>query len=278
MPRFVLDDTSRPVGPDEDPAGPVPEPRAPFMQRWGVVLAVLALLGALLAGLGWYASIWKQQVWVREVVVSGVSLLDAGELKAYAGDLADRPLQDVDTEELRRRYVSHPYIRSASVTRELNGIVRVHVEERQPLCRLVTDGGVRMIDTEGVVLPVRREVAVPGRLIEVTGLPVKPAGIGRPATVSGELFEVFNDVLDALRQTAYAGLLVRRITLIDGNKTYFTVAGSQTRFVVGNDGNYKEKLKKFEIFWQKVVSRKGFDSYSSVDLRFHDRVFARENE
>ncbi len=246
--------------------------------RWSVALLVVVLLAGGLAGLGIYAQQWKKNVWVREVVISGNVLLQDSELLGFAGGLIDRNMDSVDGEALQRRFAAHPYIRAASVGKELNGIIRVRVDERRPLARIVSDWFSGIVDTEGYVLPWRELPHSAGQLIDVSGVKVKKNGGNASGKIDPAEFAVLQSFLDALSGTDYARLMVRKITFIDGNKTYFTASGSPTRFLVGNDGNYKEKLKKFEIFWQKVVARKGLDSYASVDLRFHERVFAREQE
>ena len=283
MPDFVFDDqgveqqdsNDRAQGPgDSGPSGDEGRPSA--LHRWGVVVLVVVLLAGGLAGLGVYAQHWKRGVWVREVIISGNTLLQDSELLGFAGGLVDRNMESVDSAALERRFIAHPYIRDASVGKEMNGILRVQVDERRPFARIVSEWMPGIIDTEGYVLPWRELPATAAPLIDVSGVRVRKSGAKAPVKVDPEEFTVLQSFLDALYGTEYARLMVRKITFIDGNKTYFTASGSPIRFLVGNDGNYKEKLKKFEIFWQKVVARKGFDAYDSVDLRFHERVFARE--
>jgi cell division protein FtsQ len=88
--------------------------------------------------------------------------------------------------------------------------------------------------------------------------------------------ELIGQFLVALSESEYARLLIREFHLAGNHQDWCIAVPAPTRFIVGNDGNYKEKLKKFEIFWQKVVSKKGFDSYETVDLRFRDRIFTRD--
>ncbi len=83
--------------------------------------------------------------------------------------------------------------------------------------------------------------------------------------------------LDALSGADYARLLIRELHLAGNNLSWCIAMTAPTRFIVGNDGNFKEKLKKFEIFWQKVVSKKGFGFYDTVDLRFRERVFTTDS-
>ncbi|ASQ91497.1 hypothetical protein CHL67_11675 [Prosthecochloris sp. GSB1] len=245
--------------------------------RWKSALVMILLLTAVLTGLSLYAQKWKKAVWVREVVVTGNRLLSNDELMKRADGLVGKSLESVDSARLAARFAALPYVRNARVARELNGIVRIVLEERVPLARITDGGKVQVIDTEGYILPYRELPPPVSSLPPVSGVRKTRARTGRIEKADEKQFEVIKGMVEAVSASEYAGLLISGISLRDGNTTYLTAAGSPTRFIVGNDGNYKEKLKKFEIFWQKVVAKKGLDSYATVDLRFDERVFAVEN-
>lgn len=244
-----------------------------------VIMTMVALLLVAVAALSWYATQWKQRVKVERVIVSGARLIPAPALDRRLARFRNQPLEKVSVNEVRRALSPEPWIRSMTVSKELNGILRVVIEERHPAAMLVEGGQRRMIDTEGFVLP---DGGVSARLRRF----VKVSGAGRLASAPGRGVSRLNDddrkllfaLLDAFAKAPHAGLLLSEIHLAPDNQTWFSVAGSPIRFIVGNRGNFKEKLKKFEIFWQQVVAKKGIDCYESVDLRFRERVFASEPE
>ena len=149
--------------------------------------------------------------------------------------------------------------------------------ERVPLALTVMNGEIIAVDTEGFLLPAKKELTVQlPKLLSVSGISrLKAVGNGLQQLDSRDL-EVLRQFLSALSETSYARLLIRELHFEGNNLTYCVAVQAPTRFIVGNDGNFKEKLKKFEIFWQKVVSKKGFGSYESVDLRFTDRIFTKD--
>lgn len=229
------------------------------------VVAVLGLLLASMLVLGYGAAKWKNGVVVRQIVIEGNRLVPDNELMRLVTDLPETLLKDVQPEQIERRFLARPYIRAAEVNTGLDGIVRITVSEREPIAWLAAeDGRTRVLDNDGKSLPYRAFAVPERRFVTVHDL--------------GDRFAVAKEFLLALEEMKYARLMVTEIWLNADNLTYFTVAGSKTRFVVGNDGEYKEKFKKFEIFWQKVIAREGLNRYAIVDLRFHERVFAREEK
>ena len=238
-----------------------------------VITAMLMLLLGGIAALSWYAEHWKKRVMVNRVVVSGTTLISAPEIERRLQAFKGRNMEDVRLEEVRRALGPQPYIKEMQTGRELNGILRVRIQERQPAAVAVNGQSRQIIDTEGVLLP---DDGVSGRyhrLPPVYG--VSSNGTGRLRVDDQRLLV---QILDAFNESPYARLMLSEIHLSPNNQSWFAVSGSPIRFIIGNDGNFKEKLKKFEIFWQKVVAKKGIDCYESADFRFQDRVFAREPE
>ncbi len=268
-----------PVNPDDPgqdggPGSPKGKARRLLGSTPVLTVFLLALLAAI-SMLAWRASLWKQDVAVSKIVVAGTRILQKQRLESSLSRFSGRKLTDVREDEIRRVLLAEPYIRSATISRELNGIVRVTVDERQPLAVTVFLGRPMVIDTEGMLLPDNQVSARFHRLPQVYGIsaavPVRPEVWKMPA---GDA-RLLSELVTAFSQSDYAGLLLREIHLAPGNQSWFLATGSPIRFIVGNDGNFKEKLKKFEIFWQKVIAKKGLDCYESVDLRFRERVFAK---
>ncbi len=237
-----------------------------------MIFATLLLVAV--ATLSWYATQWKRQVTVSRVVVSGVSLIPASSIEHRLNRFKGKHLDEVRIDDVRRALASEPYIEKMQIGKELNGILRIRIEERRPAALLADEGRNLIIDIAGNLLP-GKGVSERFRLVKVHGAratgSVRAGGVRQLNEKDRAL--LFN-LLDAFDKSAYARMMVSEIHLTRDNQTWFTVAGSPMRFVVGNDGNFKEKLKKFEIFWQKVVAKKGIDCYESVDLRFRERVFA----
>ncbi|MFZ4523996.1 MAG: cell division protein FtsQ/DivIB [Chlorobium sp.] len=244
---------------------------------WFVPLFILLMVFAVLAGLVSVASYWKKEVVVRDFVVDGVSIITNRELISRLMGYKGSNLQELDAEELKQRIMVLPYLRDAVVSKELNGSVRVRVIEREPIALTVIDGRMTVIDREGFLLPWRPVVGERfPNLLEIAGIShLKTARNGLLQLDKSDVALILH-FLEALSETEYACILVRQLHLAGNNMTWYIAVQAPARFIVGNDGNFKEKLKKFEIFWQKVISKKGFECYDTVDLRFRDRIFTTD--
>lgn len=231
----------------------------------------------LLAGLWKSAATWKEGVRVRSVVVEGADIVAEGDVRKALSRWIGRPMEGVDTSAAALAVSSIPWVEEASVGRELDGTLRIAIRERRPMALTRIEGEELAVDRAGALLP-RRML----RGTRFRGL-LRVTGIGRTFTTkrgfrrigAGEA-EFVRRFVDALSATEHARLLVRSLHVEGGGRGWFTVAGDPARFIVGNGGELKEKLEKFEIFWRQVVSKKGFGMYETVDLRFRGRVFTTD--
>jgi len=257
-------------GEEDGEGGAVLASGGSWVARAIIFLVVIAVLVALASA----ASQWKKGVVVRGFVVDGASIISDREFLLRMNAYKGRNLQNLDSKELKKKILTIPYLRDAEISKELNGIVRVKVFEREPVALAVLDGQIMALDGDGVLLPVRVHRGVP--LLKISG--ITRLGIAENGLRQLDRRDValIRDFIEVLSQTDYASLLIKELHLADKNMTWCLTAQSPARFIVGSDGNYKEKLKKFEIFWQKVVSKKGFNSYETVDLRFNERIFTRD--
>jgi len=260
----------------EEQAAPASPDAAPRFSAGKLVLFGLLIIAfAGLATLAMSASHWKKEVIVRDFIIDGEAIIPESELLARIAMYKDANLQELEVNELKQRLMELPYLRDVIVSKELNGSVRVEVVEREPVA-LVFLGQSRMVmDRDGFLLPCTKEVVARyPDLFPVSGISRVQIAKNGLQQLDKRDVRLITTFLAALSEMEYASLLVKEFHLAGNNLSWCLAMQAPTRFIVGNDGNFKEKLKKFEIFWQQVVSKKGFGFYDTVDLRFRERIFA----
>jgi cell division protein FtsQ len=132
-----------------------------------LVLAVAGVAGWLLLGTG--------VLGVRDVRVTGTSLLDPAEIRSVAAIRAGAPLATLDTGSVAARLARLPAVRAVEVTRHWPRTVEIRVHERQAAAVQARGPAYVLVDRTGVAFaPVDRRPA---------GLPLvsAPVDAGAPA-------------------------------------------------------------------------------------------------
>ena len=90
---------------------------------------------------------------IEEVLIEGRARTDGEEILARLGLALDRPILAVDPAAARAALEALPWVRTASVERQLPGTVYIRITEREPLALWQEQGVIRVIDLEGAVIP-----------------------------------------------------------------------------------------------------------------------------
>lgn len=90
---------------------------------------------------------------VGDILVTGRTNTDMDGLRAAIGLARGDPILDLDPETMRERIELLPWVRRASVERQLPDILRIHVVERVPFAIWQRNQRAAVVDIEGVMLP-----------------------------------------------------------------------------------------------------------------------------
>ena len=137
---------TRPPGALRLARGPAREPRRrrPWL-RWVVAVLVLALLGTGVWLLG-FSSVLA----TKSVNVTGVRVLEAGQVRDAARVPLDLPLARQDLDAVAARVATLVPVESVTVDRAWPDAVDIRVTERTPVLALKEIGGVTLVDKSGV--------------------------------------------------------------------------------------------------------------------------------
>ena len=90
---------------------------------------------------------------IEEVLVEGRARSDGEEILTRLGLGLGRPILAIDPAAARAELEALPWVRSASVERQLPGTLYIRLTEREPLALWQEQGVIRVIDRDGDVIP-----------------------------------------------------------------------------------------------------------------------------
>ncbi len=154
---------------------PRPERRIPpwIGRAFRSVLGVTMVLG-LGGGAAWGARRYvttTPRFEIHEIVTTGARHRSPEELAALASLSKGQNIFTTDLDRARRRLLADPWIREATLSRQLPGTVFVRVVEHEPSGIVATTDGTYLVTRVGAIIK-RLEAGDPTDLPIVTGLPV----------------------------------------------------------------------------------------------------------
>jgi len=161
------------------------------------------------------------------------------------------------------------WVRDADLYFDGAGLLRVNIDEREPIARVFTESGSSFyIDSSCAHLPLSDKMAI--RLPVFTGFP----------TDNTVLRGADSGLMQQVKQLSVYMTTKDTFWLAQVQQTDITPArGFEMIPVIGNhiiefgDGSdYEAKFHRLLLFYQQVAARVGFDKYSRVDVQYKGQV------
>ncbi len=239
-----------------------------FSLAFVAVVCLLVLLGRELESFARSASAFA----ITEVTVEGNQWLDSLELQRIAGTLQGSNIFEVPPEEATERLENHPWIKSATVTRQLPHRVHLNVVEHSPVAVLALEE-LYLVGEDGHLF---REVGVddPVDLPFITG-------VERGRFVQDPAYRVvtIKESVGLLHDYRAAGLWRREPI----SEIHFDALGGMSLYI-GDDathirlgaGPYRSKLRKLRTLLERLDRERARPAYVYLDnIRRPDRVTAK---
>jgi cell division protein FtsQ len=235
-------------------------------------MALMVGCVVLVIGAAVCANIWKRDIPLRSVRVSGNRLVSAAEVVRLAAIPERTHLFSVDLSAVQRRVQRNPFVRMATVNRDVRGEIMIEVVERNPIAAMVTDR-LLYLDADGVVLPQARAEPLFDLPVLTGDLPLQDCVPGKRLSSAG-----LREALDILSTARRGGEdLYGKISEVHVSDTQdlilYTSEGGIP--VIFGRGDAAEKLARLDGFWNDIVGRRGSRNLQYIDVRFEDEVVAR---
>lgn len=170
--------------------------------------------------------------------------------------------REINITVLEETLDNHPSIRKAEVYSALDGILRIHIQQKQPCYRVHNSIRDYYIAEKGdtMVLSPNYSAKVP----LVTGK--------LSAETTYKVYEFFTSI----KKDEFFGNFFTGIDVDDkGDWTLYPKPGHHKVFI-GEPENLDEKLRRLKIFYQSVIDKKNIDSIASLNLTYDKQVICKK--
>ncbi|MEO9872111.1 cell division protein FtsQ/DivIB [Ekhidna sp.] len=175
---------------------------------------------------------------------------------------------DLDPKILEERVETNPFVRDAQVYRDLKGNLQVKVKQSKPIARLFVDGkNDRYIDSEGRVLPVNAKHTARVPLVETEFDFVWEENLNE-SKYGMQVFDLLTFIeADDFWKAQIAHIVVKK----DGEVDMFPQVTKQI-IEFGRPEDFESKFSKLMTFYKEILPKKGWNSYSRVNLKFENQI------
>jgi len=170
-----------------------------------------------------------------------------------------KKMSSVNTAEMGKKLEENRLIKRAECYKTVDGTVRINIYQRIPVLRVFSTKGSYYVDNEGEIMPVPDNFAA--------YLPIA-SGFIADTLATKQLYEfaLF------LQQDKFWNSQIKQIYVAQNGDIELTPAVGDQQIILGKIENYKKNLEKLRLFYEKGLSKVGWNKYSIINLKFDNQV------
>ena len=247
------------------------------MRIWSVLLTVLGISSTmLLIGFGNKGN--DRNVCNKVVITINNQLnnhfIDDNDIMSmlttgYTEVIEGSPYRDINVRSLENRVRNNSYVEEAEVYRDLKGNLLVNVLLRRPIARVVQeDGPDAYIAEDGAILPVSDKFS--SRVLLISGSASKEIGSldNIYNTDYSQLFELINHInVDNFWKAQIAQVVIQ-----DNGEIKLLPQVTKQYIEFGDLNHIENKFSRLKIFYKEILPRKGWNTYSRVNVKYKNQI------
>jgi cell division protein FtsQ len=213
-----------------------------------------------------------------EIEISGVNnnfFIDKNDvyaiIKNFGGDSTQqKALDDINLKQIENELEKNVWIKNAELFFDNNNVLKVSIDEREPIARLFTNvGNSFYIDSSCKTLPLSDKFSA--RLPIFTGLNADEKYISAADSI---LFVDIKNISTKLMTDTFLTAMIEQVN-ITANRSFEMIPkiGKQ-KIIFGDATDVDLKFEKLKLFYKTIIAQAGWNRYNSINLQYKNQVVA----
>ncbi|RZK78853.1 MAG: cell division protein FtsQ [Pedobacter sp.] len=197
-------------------------------------------------------------------------------LSQSQGKLVGRLLEQINLEDIEKNMKSNPYIASATVYADMNGVIHIKINQREPILRVINSGDQDFyIDRGGLKMPVSGNFTA------------------NVLVANGKIMEHFSGKVDTLITKMAADLYktamfiktdtlwdsqIEQLYVNDKNDIELVPRVGNQRIILGSADSLAVKMDNLLAFYKQAMPKVGWETYKSINIKYTNQIVCEKNK
>lgn len=185
------------------------------------------------------------------------------------------PVNRINTPQLEDRLRNNPMIKTAEVYTDMNGKLSINIWQRRPILRIINNFGESYyLDEDGLKMPVSPDYTA--HVPVATGF-IFEHGKGRDSAQSQTGKDLFKIATYVDKDTFWKAQIEQIFVTAEGEFELIPNVGGQT-IGFGDASDIEDKFNRLMLFYTEAMSRVGWDTYSSITVKYKNQVVCKRKK
>lgn len=193
-----------------------------------------------------------------------------------SGAVLGRNLHDIDLHAIEIALKANPYIEEAKVFSDMNGIINIKIQQREPVLRMMNLANQDFyIDKKGLKMP------------------VSPNFTAHVLVANGVILEPFSNKVDTMKTKLAKDLFhtaiyvdadtlwreqIEQLYVNDRNEIELIPRVGDHKIVLGDANDLASKFGNLLAFYKKAIPLVGWQAYNTINIKYANQIVCIKNE
>jgi cell division protein FtsQ len=192
-----------------------------------------------------------------------------------SGPLPGRKLHDIDIQRLEDALERNPYIETASVYMDMDGVVKISVRQREPLLRLFSFTNQDFyIDRKGLKIPASANYTP--HVIVASGF-ITESYAGKVDTIRTDIVRSLFKIAGFVGQDSLWKEQIEQLYVNEQNEIELIPRVGDHRIIFGSADSLEVKFRNLLAFYKKALPKVGWDAYKTINVKHVNQVICVKN-
>lgn len=183
------------------------------------------------------------------------------------------PVNSINVPRLEKKLCNNPMVKTAQVYTDMNGKVSIHIQQRRPVLRIMNAFGESYyLDEDGLKMPVSPDYTA--HVPVATGF-IFEHGNGRDTSQTQVGRDLFKIATYVDKDTFWNAQIEQIFVTAESEFTLIPNVGDQP-IDFGDASDVADKFKRLMLFYQEAMNRVGWDSYSSISVKYKNQIVCKK--
>jgi cell division protein FtsQ len=193
-------------------------------------------------------------------------------VKDYVGGKPEgKKLSAFNLRDIEQKLEEDVWIRNAELFFDNNEILRVEVDEREPVARIFSTYGKSFyIDSSLKILPLSEKFSA--RLPVFTGFYNRSV---RLTKADSSMLRAIINISTLMQADSFLMAMVEQVDITPAGSFEMVPKIGNQLIVFGDAMDAEEKFSKLKLFYKEVITKAGWSKYSIINLQYKNQVVAK---
>lgn len=206
----------------------------------------------------------------------------AGLVNTGHGKILGREVKNVPLTEIEAKVQEIRDLRVAEVFISADGIIHIYADQRNPVIRVIPDGGGDFfLDEEGVLVRKRNlynpRLHIAGGNITISKAMLDGVSVLDTSIKKSVLKDIYHLVKYIDRDDFWSAQIDQ--IYVDNNNEIDLIPRAGNQLIhIGTADDIEKKLKNLEAFYDEVLPEVGWNKYSVINLEYRDQIVCKRRD